>query len=226
MAYLLSLPDDWELYLKELQKHSTDGRDSTASALKELLVAGYVSRTRSRTEEGRFVGWDYVVHERPPKNGKAENGKPEFGETENGKPTTTNNNLTNKDLTNKDELENSSAPEDKFKKVPGLKSRIGPKHYELLNKVCLDEGIYILLKSLWSDKRFEVLCEFLEYKKEIRSGYKSPHGIRKQIQTFADHTYHELREALDQTIRSGWQSINPKKNRGKVKPMFRKKQAL
>ena len=29
LLYLLSLPDDWNIYESELIKHATDGRDST-----------------------------------------------------------------------------------------------------------------------------------------------------------------------------------------------------
>ena len=53
LAYLLSLPDDWEIYISELQKHSTDGRDSTSNAIKELIKNAYIDRKEIRTE-GRF----------------------------------------------------------------------------------------------------------------------------------------------------------------------------
>jgi uncharacterized phage protein (TIGR02220 family) len=89
LAYLLSLPDDWKVYVKELSKHATDGRDATNTAIKELIKVGYITRERVRGEDGQFTGWDYTVTE----NGFSVNGKPE-----NGKSNTTNNNLTNKDL--------------------------------------------------------------------------------------------------------------------------------
>lgn len=36
LLYLLSRPDDWQVYESELQKHSADGRDSLKSGIKEL----------------------------------------------------------------------------------------------------------------------------------------------------------------------------------------------
>lgn len=65
LCYLLSLPDDWQIYINELQKHSSDGRDSTASALKELIKYGYCHREQSRDERGRLDGFLYTVFERP-----------------------------------------------------------------------------------------------------------------------------------------------------------------
>ena len=36
LCYLLSLPDDWDIYVSELINHAFDGRDSTAAGLREL----------------------------------------------------------------------------------------------------------------------------------------------------------------------------------------------
>lgn len=65
LAYLLSLPDDWQIYQEELVTHSTDGITSLRSGLKELEDAGYLKRVQARDDKGRYVGWDYEVHEIP-----------------------------------------------------------------------------------------------------------------------------------------------------------------
>lgn len=44
MCYILSLPDDWAIYLEEVAKHSTDGMRSFRSGWKELKEKGYVRR--------------------------------------------------------------------------------------------------------------------------------------------------------------------------------------
>jgi len=64
LAYILSLPDNWQLYLNELKEHATDGRDSTASGFKELIEAGYIVKSRIR-KAGQFKGFDYIVSETP-----------------------------------------------------------------------------------------------------------------------------------------------------------------
>lgn len=62
LSYLISLPDDWVVYQKELEKRSPDGRTSVESGLKELIEAGYMRRTRRR-EQGKFAAYDYEFSE-------------------------------------------------------------------------------------------------------------------------------------------------------------------
>lgn len=106
LAYLLSKPDDWVTYAKDIEKQSTDGRDSVANGINELIGAGYMVRKRVR-EKGRFKGYEYSVYEYPESIANTENGFPVNGETgngktENGKPATTNNDLSNNDFSNND----------------------------------------------------------------------------------------------------------------------------
>lgn len=94
MMYLLSLPDDWNIYESELVKHATDGRDSTKAGIKELIDKGYIVRSeRRRDEKGRLKEYNYDVHEVSTKNGKSNVGNSKVGES-----VTTNNDLTNNDL--------------------------------------------------------------------------------------------------------------------------------
>ena len=65
LCYLLSLPDDWEIYVSELQSHASDGRDSTAAGLRELIKFGYAKRYRNRDEKGKLRGCIYQIYEMP-----------------------------------------------------------------------------------------------------------------------------------------------------------------
>lgn len=97
MGYLLSLPDDWVIYLEELEKHSDkDGRESLASGIKELIELGYIVREQER-EKGKFSSYVYTVFESP----CTVNGFTVNGFTVNGKPTATNTHITNTHLTKK-----------------------------------------------------------------------------------------------------------------------------
>ena len=97
LTYLLSMPDDWQIYENELVKHSKDGITSLKSGIKELIELGYIIRKQLRNEKGQFKGYEYCVYEIPAEIGFSNNGDPN-----NGKPHTTNNNITNNDLTNKE----------------------------------------------------------------------------------------------------------------------------
>lgn len=110
MGYLLSLPDDWVIYLEELERHSDkDGRESLASGIKELIGLDYIVREQSRAEKGKFGAWTYTVFESPQlaANGKPDNGSSTanglsvIGLSVVGKPATTNTHTTNTDFTKK-----------------------------------------------------------------------------------------------------------------------------
>lgn len=95
LAYLLSLPDDWQIYESEVVKHSKDGLNALRSGLKELIDNGYVVRLQKRNGKGHFVGYEYCVYEIPTEMRKSDN-----GQSDNGKSHTTNNDITNNDLSN------------------------------------------------------------------------------------------------------------------------------
>ena len=62
-AYLLTLPDDWDVHFSELLTHHTDREKGTRGAMGELIDNGYVSITMKRDEGGKIVGNDYLVFE-------------------------------------------------------------------------------------------------------------------------------------------------------------------
>ncbi|MCG2449238.1 conserved phage C-terminal domain-containing protein [Staphylococcus epidermidis] len=111
LLYLLSRPDDWQIYETELEQHSTDGLSGLKSGIKELEEIGYIQRNRKRDKSGRLNGYEYLVYEQPhhirfSNVGKTVNGKTNNGKTVNGKSHTTNNNSTHNDLNNNDDTYN------------------------------------------------------------------------------------------------------------------------
>ena len=64
LCHLLALPNDWKLYVEEVEKWSTDGKSSIYSAFKELTSNGYMKRKQIR-DKGKIVSWDYIVYEKP-----------------------------------------------------------------------------------------------------------------------------------------------------------------
>jgi hypothetical protein len=65
MAYLLSLPEDWEIHFSEVEKHATDGRDALMSGVKELKKHGYIVVTKERKKDGTFDKFRYNIIENP-----------------------------------------------------------------------------------------------------------------------------------------------------------------
>ncbi|MBO2944890.1 helix-turn-helix domain-containing protein [Paenibacillus sp. F411] len=66
LAYLLSKPSNWQVYVTDLVKRSKDGRDAVYSALKQLEECGYVERSQKRNEDTKKIeGMETIVYERP-----------------------------------------------------------------------------------------------------------------------------------------------------------------
>ena len=76
LCHLLALPNDWKLYVEEVEKWSTDGKSAIYSAFKELTSNGYMKREQIR-EKGKIVSWDYIVFEKDGKRWTRKVAEPE-----------------------------------------------------------------------------------------------------------------------------------------------------
>ncbi len=65
LSTMLSLPENWDYSIRGLETICKDGRDSIASALKELKEAGYLQLNQQHSDSGHFSGYDYVIYESP-----------------------------------------------------------------------------------------------------------------------------------------------------------------
>lgn len=76
LTYLLSLPDDWNIYIKDLVKRSPKcGKDKLRTILCELESAGYlVKEKQSHSENGQFDGNQYFIYPVPNRGGKTGDG--------------------------------------------------------------------------------------------------------------------------------------------------------
>ncbi len=79
LSLMLSLPEDWDYTTKGLACICKDGVDSITSALKELENHGYLTRQRTRYENGRLGDITYTIHEKPvgQETGEEKRGIPE-----------------------------------------------------------------------------------------------------------------------------------------------------
>lgn len=64
LAYLLSKPDNWNINELQLADVKQDKRDGVRAALKELEDAGYILRTKRRSEDGKFL-YASTVYDEP-----------------------------------------------------------------------------------------------------------------------------------------------------------------
>ena len=102
LTTILSLPEDWKYSIEGLTSLCADGTTSVTSALNELIDRGYIIRTQSVDESGRFNGYVYDIYEKP-QEPCSENPITDNAITE--KPTVSNTNISNTKLLNTKELD-------------------------------------------------------------------------------------------------------------------------
>ncbi len=105
LAYLLSRPDDWEIWILDLVNRSTDGESAVRAGLRELRKAGhlvYVGRERDAGQVKRAI-WEIHEVARISPDSQNQHQVPPNSEKPNGDfPNGENRAYTNKDITNKD----------------------------------------------------------------------------------------------------------------------------
>jgi len=64
-TYLMSLPNDWKIFITEIVNHSSDGKAALYSAIQELEKHGYIKKIQNRRDDGCFDNTVYYVFEKP-----------------------------------------------------------------------------------------------------------------------------------------------------------------
>jgi hypothetical protein len=65
LSYLLSKPDDWQVYVSHLATQAADGKGAVRSGIKELIKYGYAKFERHQDKRGRFTHSTYTIYEVP-----------------------------------------------------------------------------------------------------------------------------------------------------------------
>jgi hypothetical protein len=65
LTYLLSKPNDWTVYVKQLAKAKKDGIKAVYSGIRELKEFGYIEHKFIHGEDGKIQHGEYIVHEEP-----------------------------------------------------------------------------------------------------------------------------------------------------------------
>lgn len=179
MLYMLSKPENWKYNPKEIAKNSKDGLDSVYSGIKELIEAGYISRTRH--SDGTV---DYFVFE-----DVEENDIVDFSKKEN--PNRENPNRENPDV---------------YKRKNTNKERIIVNTE--LNKETSKSDIDDFINSQDKSEEYKkLLFEFLKYRKKIRDTVKTTGPIKLLLKHFK--TEADLREALEYMDLYNWKTAEP-----------------
>ena len=161
MAYFLSLPDDWEIHLSEIEKHATDGKATLRSAINELKEQGYL-KVEQRKVNGKFAEMIYTIIENPYTE-KPQAEKPQAEKPQAEKPPLLNTNNTKYlDIQNT----NNTNTHAKAKKKSVSKLKLGDYN----NVTLTEEELEKLKKELGEKKALDVINNYSEYR--AMKGYK------------------------------------------------------
>lgn len=61
-AYMMTLPNGWQIRRGEIFSHSTEGKDASNTAFNELISHGYIKKEYIR-EKGQIKGFEYILYE-------------------------------------------------------------------------------------------------------------------------------------------------------------------
>lgn len=183
-AYLESHSKSFKIHKSELQNHFTNGKDAVRSAFDELVSAGYLQSIRVLNEQGKFIGWNHILHD------SANFEKPIAGNPLSGKPLSENPTSGNPPL----RLINSKVIQLKVKE----KDKKGSSE------------ISELLESL-NGERSEIIKRWVEYKFE-RKDKVTTSMVRTWFKKFDNLTNSEFSTVIDHSISSGWSGIFAPKN--------------
>lgn len=64
-TYLMTKPDNWQVFATHLVTTHRDGRDSVLAGLKELEKYGYLVRRTKRDAAGKITGHESILYEKP-----------------------------------------------------------------------------------------------------------------------------------------------------------------
>ena len=139
LSYLLSLPSDWVLYIKNIYETLPDKQGQINRVFKELQDLGYIVSERVSNDKGQFIGWNHTVFDFPNnelktdiKNyrSRSKNAKPKQEMAEVGE----NASILNKDInieeTKKENIQNSGSKEPVVSSLHSSIKNIFLKFYE------------------------------------------------------------------------------------------------
>lgn len=123
LIFLLSQPDHWKTTTAGLQVYGIDGRDSVRSGLKELEIAGYLTRRTWQDELGHWRT-ETTVHDFPNSSTNCPQPEPDYP--------TTDDPSANKELKRKDVNERISSKRKSL--VPNVCGQCDGSGYEINGK--------------------------------------------------------------------------------------------
>lgn len=228
LCYLFSRPNDWQINNTDISNRTGIKDPKTlANCFTQAIDLGWLNRERKRSKSGQLKGgYNYTLTESPknPNTVKTLNRENTVLGKNGGHTKTDLNTNTNKSTKTEIKEEKDFFANAKIKNLQGepttIKKHIGTPQYRLLNAACTKVETYQLFRSMWLDGRCQILCDLLEYKRDIKKPYKKARGLASTIRMFTTFEASELKRAYEAMVTNEWNTIHPKRlKESKVIPM-------
>lgn len=224
LSVILSLPEDWDYTIKGLCKICDTGREAMRAALQELEGAGYLTRSRQRSEDGTLAGTQYIIREAPEQEPQADEDACASPKSEN--PTLDKPTLVKPTLENQPQL---NTKENQVKNKKTERAKKGNSH--LLDDGQLDQLVMQNVGTLgdcngWSrDEKNTVYLLVKEFYGDRECSGKPPAhtargvgGLFRKLAPGGRCTFAEASDMLLTAIERGWTSVYPREERKCGKP--------
>jgi predicted transcriptional regulator len=195
LCHLLALPNDWKLYVEEVEKWHKDGKSAIYSAFKELTDNGYMKREQKRDKLGKIISWDYVIFEKPHTDYQdVDNPDVDYPDVENRTLlNTNNNNYLNKVNTDKSKTERDY-PFDLNVEAWELWKAFRKEQFRTTYKP-LGEAAAISKILRISDNNKEVQAKIIQ--QSIENGWKGLFELKTEKQTKVQKILSNYQKGLD-----------------------------
>ena len=197
-VYFLSKPEGWKLNIKgDVVKRSKDGYGATYAGIKELIDAGYVSRTKKQSGEVTYhLFEDKSDNDIPDYAESADHENPDQGNPDHENPDQRNRDVlvipkdSNTEYSNTDSSKEGETPPTKTKKSQ-------PTPVEQNSKK------FIVNRLLDLDIDDELVAEYWHYRETIKKNRLTNRAVSELVNECERHNFN-LSEAIKTLIANGW----------------------
>lgn len=208
-AYMMTLPNGWNIRRGEIFNHATEGKDAANKAFNELIQKGYIKKVFIR-EKGKIKGFEYVLYE-----------------TANNTEYEKKHNKNNDKLLSNAHEKNRRTEKPSADKTDGLKNRlsVNPHLLNTKNIINTNNPLNPPKGDLKIKKEFlhmvdesvrELFSDFLKIRKELKAK-NTDRALNILINKLNKHSVKDQISMLERSIENSWKGLFDPTDTRKVK---------
>ena len=211
LVYVLSRPDDWQIYPSQLAKKFNCGKDKMTRILKEIRGAGYAQFSRFRDDSGKLSGSEWIFNDAPQTENPPVVIRPQAGKPAEDNKVVAEMQLNQQQAENPPEGEENNSPQAE-KPAPVKPAPVNPPLLNTNNKLNTDNKI-ITYKNLSfenvPDHIVDHVKEFVDHRKNLKKPLtqKALDRFLVAVSQISVELNLTPERVITETIDAGWQSV-------------------